>query len=336
MCMITYVPANIDIPWDGIENGAIFNDDGHGWAVASKKGIEVGKSMNYDLAALGLAQAREDHGPDSLVLFHSRFATHGTKDEYNVHPFYVDPAPSGISDAGGDTVMAHNGVLPMAWHPKHGDKRSDTRVFGDVVARLYTENGVPSRRGGKAMGTMIGGGNKLVFLTAKDGLPKVRIVNAHLGTFAGGVWYSNDGFLPSRWAGHGASSYWGGWSGGHTTTRTVSKITNVHGTITKSDDDDALVTGGGSGKDDCGFCGAWGSVDQAADICQACETCISCTEWMGDCLCYVPRDEQRDSIDDSVMKSIERGRAVELWQPSTESLWTPDSSPLNPQFQTAE
>jgi glutamine amidotransferase len=315
--MITYVPANIDIPWEGIENGAVFNDDGHGWAVASEKGLSVGKSMNYDHAALGLAVAREEHGPSSLVMFHSRFATHGTTNEFNIHPFYVDPD--------GETTMAHNGVLPLKYHPDHGDPRSDTRVFADTVASTYTDNGVPSRRGGKAMGSMIGSGNKLVFLTAKDGKPKVRIVNAHLGTFSGGVWYSNDGFRPSRFAGYGGGRF-SSWSSSYDygSAGSGSKTTNINGTITKSDDDSGLVMGGrGLGKDDCDHCGVQGSVDRAADICQACEMCMSCSQWMGDCVCYIPSDDYRDSVT-GLPVNVARGRAVELW--------TPNSSPLNPQF----
>lgn len=294
--MITYIPANIDIPWQGVENGAYFNDDGHGFAIASKSlGIEIYKSMDYDMFALHLAEARERHGHDSLVLVHARFATHGTTDEYNVHPFWVDE----------DTVMAHNGILPNEWHPAVGDKRSDTRVFVDRTAIQYVGNGVPSRRGGKTMGQMIGSGNKLVFLSVKNGEPKVRIVNAHLGVFTGGVWYSNDGYKDHGW---GSRYYTNGWW-------------NDYSTIEDTDGRDLPTT-----KDMCPWCQSVDTLDHASDTCTACEVCLTCNKWMGDCDCYLSESEKegRQAREGAQM----RGREVQLW--------TPDSSPLNPRFEPAE
>lgn len=326
MCMITYVPANIDIPWEGIENGATFNDDGHGWAIASKQGLEVGKSMEYDLAALTLAVAREKHGPDSLVLFHSRFATHGKKTEFNVHPFYVDAEEPSVYDEADevdeakraplDTVMAHNGILPMRWQPTKGDVRSDTRIFADRVGRLYTGNGVPSRRGGKSMGQMIGNGNKLVFLTAKDGQPKVRIVNAHLGVFTDGVWYSNDGYRSFYGGGYGSN-----WAKGYNSARWWDD--DYAYSSTKKEDTDGSDLPSGPAKDQCPWCKEVDTIDHASDTCSACEVCLLCSEWMGDCECYLSPSEKegKEAREAAQMK----GKAVELW--------TPESSPLNPKFQ---
>lgn len=322
--MATFIPANIDIPWAGLENGAIVNDDGHGWAIASKKhGLEVGKSMSYDIAALTLAAAREKHGPDSLVVFHSRFATHGETNEFNVHPFYVG---AGDGDVVTDTVMAHNGILPTRYHPDRDDPRSDTRVFGDTVAPAFVKKddgvGVPSRRGGKMMGDMIGSGNKLVFLTVKDGTPKVRIVNAHLGTFSGGVWYSNDGFCPweerysgytSRWSSSttGLSNSWGG-------TASSNKFDEPY-------KPKSIQGGGVEGRDYCGFCQST-DIDLASSMCVTCEMCLDCKDWIGDCSCYLSPSEE-EAIDARVGAQM-KGKQV--------NLWTPDSSPLNPRFVPAE
>lgn len=297
MCMITFVPANIDIPWEGIENGSIFNDDGHGWAIASKKGLEVGKSMSYAVAALTLAQAREEHGPDSLVMFHSRFATHGEKTTFNVHPFYVAD----------DTIMAHNGILPAKWQPKWNDKkerRSDTRIFADEVGREFsrTPNGVPSRRGGKQIGDMIGSGNKLVFLTAKDGQPKVRIVNAHQGIFTEGVWYSNSGFQDnSTWNWR----YWNKFEGVGQAPSTSASSSSTRSEVGTGESGSGLVF---LNKDaDCSHCGEINAIDNAARVCTECEFCADCHEYISNCFCYVPVAERAEM----------------------------DASPLNPEFVTA-
>jgi hypothetical protein len=189
--MITYVPRGIELPEEGIKNGSYTNDDGHGWAIASSDGIQIGKSMDFNEAWEGLLEARKVHGKNSLVMFHSRFATHGTVDTFNVHPFWADEY----------TAVAHNGILPIEWHPSKKDKRSDTQILVDrtIPHYLNEESGVPSRKAGRLLGKMIGSGNKLTILSVKSGVPKVRIINAHLGEHSEGVWYSNSGY---RWGGY--------------------------------------------------------------------------------------------------------------------------------------
>jgi len=200
MCLITFIPKGIEIPKDSLEGGACSNPDGHGWAVASAEhGLVMGKSMDADKAIDEFIKERERQGDGVVALFHSRFATHGTKNLANVHPFYVPDVRGGGNQA--NTVIAHNGVMPGIWHPGKDDDRSDTRVFADMTAAWYlTERGVPSRRGSRALGDMIGKGNKLVFISTRmPGEPHVRIVNASSGTWHEGVWFSNEWFRRKRY-----------------------------------------------------------------------------------------------------------------------------------------
>lgn len=194
MCMITYVPNGVDIPTMGIEAGSKSNKDGHGWAVASKRGLIVGKSMNFDQAISEFVAARAQN-PGSAGLFHSRFATHGEYGLYNVHPFYTAD----------NAVMAHNGVLPKGFLPLAGDRRSDTRIFVDTFGRPFSENtatGVPSRRAAKYLAETIGINNKLAFLSATEHGPRVRLINSDMGEWDSGVWYSNTYYRAARkyWA----------------------------------------------------------------------------------------------------------------------------------------
>ena len=183
MCMITYIPRGVAIPVGGIENGADCNRDGHGWAIADKDSITVGRSMDFEVALSDFLVARADK-PSSAAVFHSRFGTHGEYGLFNVHPFHVNA----------DSVMVHNGVLPSAFWPGKKDARSDTRIFVDRIAkRIVGHKAIPSQREAKAMQGKIGLGNKLVFLGVG---PSVRIVGQSQGIWSGGCWFSNSQFRP--------------------------------------------------------------------------------------------------------------------------------------------
>lgn len=275
MCMITFVPANVEIPFEGIYNGAITNDDGHGWAVASSKfGLQVGKSLKFEDALKDFAVARVEHGEDSIGLFHSRFGTHGSVNEANIHPFYVKDK---------HTVVAHNGILPAKWHPSMMDDRSDTRVFVEEVMPEYlTPNGVPSRRGCKRLGQMIGSGNKLAILSVESGKPKARIVNAYMGEHANGVWYSNTGYLSwrSRWS-VGSYRSGGTYEGGTVTTFGRTGCSTGPKAITAGpsvEEADSVVEFEGEYylTSPCEFCMRTGYVNADTMVCSSCSTCNDC------------------------------------------------------------
>lgn len=196
MCVIALIPQNIEVPVEWLENGAGNNPDGHGWAVASEEhGLVVGKSMDPKVAIKEFTEEVERQGVVSVKLWHSRIGTHGTENLDNVHPFFVPD----VNDEGHDqtTVMAHNGIMPGLWIPDVNDPRSDTRYFVDVTAKwhLQRETGIPSRRRGRVIQHMIGGYNKLVFLSVRaPGRPRVRIINSRAGTWDKGVWFSNTSY----------------------------------------------------------------------------------------------------------------------------------------------
>jgi hypothetical protein len=251
--MATLVPAGVEIPYKGIEGGSIMNDDGHGWAVAAGSTLLVGKSMKFSEAIEGFIEARLSLGSGSVGLFHSRWATHGEYGEYNVHPFYVGEDEQ--------TVMAHNGILPEQFLPDKGDRRSDTRKFVDRLGPLVDNpNGIPSRRRGAQLASLIGGGNKLVFLSVKSGAPKVRLVNADAGCWTKGVWYSNTGYQ--------TDPSWKAWRMASTTSATPSKARLVKDLA-------------------CDACGSW-DIDDELGTCWHCGTCLQCFDNFAYCACPYP------------------------------------------------
>ena len=267
--MITYIPAGVELPLDGIRNGGFTNDDGHGWAVANATEIRVGHSMNLEAAINDLVAARQEMG--GAVVFHSRWATHGEYGLFNVHPFKVTE----------NSVMAHNGILPSKYLPNKGERRSDTRLFVDRVAKdAVSHNGVPSRRMAKRIAEEIGYGNKLVFLGVG---PVARIVNAWAGEWVNGVWYSNTGFKPRV----SYASDWRNWWANETGSALGYPRTEIEPARTFEP-----VTRKGVrvhlGVNTCAGCGGT-SLDYRSGICRECYYCLDCDETLVDCDCYIPQ-----------------------------------------------
>jgi glutamine amidotransferase len=273
--MITYIPQNQPLTSDiikGIANGAAWNDDGHGWAIAADTGVMLtGKSMDADEAIEGLVEAREAAG-NGHALFHSRWATHGSVSLANAHPFPV----------GRYGVVAHNGILPSAFHPGPDDDRSDTRILADEWLMEVSRRGTFSRRESQQIAALIGTHNKLVIMSVSPKLrhPIARIVNARQGEHAYGAWFSNADYaayeLPKRhvtveWASEWDDD-WQNWhynpvTGGYEYRRTSE--TKV---------EEKWV--------DCSLCFAAGTVDYYSNYCQACNSCLDCGERVSSCLCY--------------------------------------------------
>ena len=214
MCIMTLMPKGVETPVEGLRNGGLANRDGYGYAIATGDGFKVGHGFGLEAILAEFAEAREAHGL-APAIFHSRFSTHGSDRVENLHPFVV-PA------SGGDVYLAHNGIMPSRYWPAAGVDKSDTRIYtGAIRPSDLSSRGLPSRRSAARMAADIGTGNKLILLH-KSG--RARIINAEIGEWSGGCWWSNGAFkrkplasfIPSvdgRGFGARTSSYSaGGWS----------------------------------------------------------------------------------------------------------------------------
>lgn len=253
MCILSFIPEHAELSSDAIEsltNGGCNNPDGHGYAIATPNGIVLGKSLSLDecLDSFITQRARYPHTP---ALFHSRWATHGSVRVGNCHPFLVGNSVR--------TVVAHNGILPKAAHPKAGDDRSDTAILAaELLPRQWRRLDRPSVF--KSLEQFCGRGNKLVILTTD---PRYRrshyIVNESAGRWDDltGIWHSNSDYLwsLSRYESHANAEL-----------SVAAELELLDPTT-------------------CDLCGF--RVNYLG-YCSQCGTCVDCYEVQRDCECHIP------------------------------------------------
>lgn len=288
MCMITYLEPGIDVPEEGIINGATWNDDGHGWAIAAETGVMLtGHYMDAEIALATFKLTREAY-PDAYAMFHSRFATHGTVGLVNVHPFKV----------GKYAVVSHNGILPVKFHPQHvDDTRSDTAILaGSFLPGRTQVSGIWTRKERRRIGNIIGIGNKLAILSVSPYLdsPRGYLINSHMGQWDNGVWFSN-GDYRNQWRARYATS--------HTSNDFGSK--GAIGGAWMWDDDgygwhpvsDKEIAAKRVQYGVCPLCADSKNVDRTSNICLRCDTCLDCLEPCRACTCYFDRESIRANTD---------------------------------------
>lgn len=188
MCLLTYFPPGAQVDASALTCGTENNPHGHGLAVVTPMGIIVEKTMTDPTGLVARFLELREQFPDTDALFHSRITTHGDTVLANCHPFFV----AGM----GDTVLAHNGVLPSECYPRIGDPRSDTRILAESYMRAqFIALDKPRTR--ERMEQWLGRGSKVLVLTTNPKYKKsAYLFNEKLGDWVRGVWYSNDSYIP--------------------------------------------------------------------------------------------------------------------------------------------
>ena len=253
MCLITFLPAGVQPDPTRLHTGAQYNSDGHGFAIVTGDDLIVEKGLDGETLVAAFTRARRNH-PDGPALFHSRLRTHGPIDVDNCHPFAV----------GGDrrTMIAHNGILPRAVHPRRGDPRSDTRILAeDHLPRLGSAH---LRRTRLRLERWMGPNNLMVLLTVdRRYRQQAHLFNESRGIWDEGVWYSNDSYLPPL---HSSRRY--------------------HAFTDLGGDEPIGWAPAWSSPLRCASCGALTDAEEA--WCAWCDRCWACGELPTRCTCWAP------------------------------------------------
>lgn len=205
MCVILFKPfgvAHISEEW--VKNACDANP--HGWGVSIRQRIENEQHslVTYhgikDTEALDVVK---EHGADSELVFHARWATHGKINVSNCHPFEMYAGVESIVE-GQDpfATFTHNGVVRIAtpladysdtWHLV----RLLEKTYGDKIVEF-----VQRQRWRNKFWNKWGTTNKFLIQT-RDAGP--FIIGEKLGTWRDGMWASNhSAFAPK-------THYWAGW-----------------------------------------------------------------------------------------------------------------------------
>ena len=181
MCLAIFKPAGKAIPVEHLENAAIANPDGAGIAYATGDAIHIEKGFFDGAKTLAEKLSDIEHLPATI---HLRWATQGTVDDTNCHPF----------DVGRGWSLIHNGIIQDM---PYDELYSDTFIYSERMRQRIQSNATWLDRA-KSIAKMEReiGASKLVFLNANG---ESVIVNEKDGHWLDGCWYSNGSYKQTVW-----------------------------------------------------------------------------------------------------------------------------------------
>jgi len=271
MCMLCVIPPNVFPARDKLENSALNNPDGFGYAIAipDEKRILVFHSMNADECIGKFMEDRAKYH-DGFAIWHARFATHGANTLDNCHPFKV----------GNDEMsyLAHNGILSVV--EEVADTRSDTRIFAeDLIGSI---GGIEALDNPQVWNMLedFTTGSKVAFLTVNPvAKQQIYLLHEEKGTIdSSGVWWSNDTcYLFPAYATRSSMMPYASAYDNPTHARR-------YGDYMYETDEEMLS---------CNICYAvhdyWSALKDGSDsYCQFCSSCFECDAYKTECLCYSP------------------------------------------------
>jgi glutamine amidotransferase len=261
MCMLCVVPPHVIPSREKLENSALNNPHGFGYAIAlpKERRIITHRTMNPDECINMFLEERGKYS-DGYAIWHARFATHGSNTVDNCHPFMVGNDP--------DTYLAHNGVLPII---EDRSDRSDTRIFAEDL--LPDIGGVTALDNPQVWNMLedFTVGSKVAVLTVNpDARHPLYLLHQDKGMEdSSGVWWSNNTCYLESW---------------------YSRPSNVVGRASSMIDSTAFYDDESEWLE-CTVCDNWADYwtelkNGTADYCRGCGSCYMCQSTKSVCMCY--------------------------------------------------
>ncbi|NBO54059.1 MAG: hypothetical protein EBU84_05595 [Actinobacteria bacterium] len=286
MCMLCVIPPNVLPSREKLENSALNNPDGFGYAIAipQEKRIHVVNTMNADEAINGFLADKAKY-PKGYAIWHARLATHGSQTLDNCHPFYIGKDKL--------SVLAHNGILPTEHEAK--GTRSDTRIFAEHI--LPRMGGISALDDPQMWAVLeeFTAGSKVAFLTVNPQAKyQMYLLHEKAGKYdESEVWWSNTShelsyYSKSYYSGTGWGSGYshGGYVGGAYLDK-WEKDHEKQATIKQDSYGVWLVT--------CDICSK--DYEEADVYCPSCKSCYLCLAQEDACMCYISPDNYQAQLE---------------------------------------
>lgn len=156
------------------------NPDGAGLMYSDGQRLKIFKELkNKDKFFKEYYRVRGKYPLNNIVL-HFRIKTHGQIDIHNTHPFRVNK----------NLAFCHNGILSCVDVPKDS-KLNDTILLNETILKNLPDGFEQNEAIIKLLEEFIGL-NKIVLL---DNLNQYTIINADMGHWKDGNWYSNYSYI---------------------------------------------------------------------------------------------------------------------------------------------
>ena len=185
MCLIIYKPKGKDWDYDAVLNGFEYNPDGAGMMYQTSQGVRIERGFDDPELLINTLLGAPELINRAVVL-HFRWATHGTVNVANCHPFPVAKRVGEDMSLLTDIGIAHNGIIPnMAKDSPHSDT---VQYIQGTLARV--KHLLFNRAFGKKL--LHATHSKFAIMDAR----RVKLIGEFIKD--GGIFYSNDSYLP--WA----------------------------------------------------------------------------------------------------------------------------------------
>jgi len=186
MCLAIFQTAGNSIPEDYLRTGFESNPHGAGYMYFDNDNILcIEKCMDFEEFIESYEKNWLQYGGVSPFAIHFRWATHGTRDISNVHPFAMND----------NVAVMHNGILDC-----HIDDTamSDTASFVKNYLAALPTNWYDNDYLFDMVEQYCEGSKLIVFSNEVDAEYPAYILNESSGHWKNGVWYSNGSYEKTK------------------------------------------------------------------------------------------------------------------------------------------